>query len=237
MNTSSCLERSAVYSFTTASAAGSDTQYPVNISIVADLDLDNEFNGNQAGKTLAAMQQFRDFSNIFVHPGDISYADLYGLVVNLKSYEDTWSTFQNNLQSIAAYVPYQVGPGNHEATCFRYSDAVCPDYLRNFTAYQHRFCMSGDMSGGYKNMWYSFDYGPIHAIMLNTETDFVNAPAGPGTTLNAGHFVGTSAQVTWLEADLKKATNPAQRAKVPWIIATGHRLFFGSSVVPTLKIG
>ncbi|CAF1076741.1 unnamed protein product [Adineta ricciae] len=30
------------------------------------------------------------------------------------------------------------------------SDAVCSDYLRNFTAYQNRFCMSGEMSGVYK---------------------------------------------------------------------------------------
>ncbi|CAF1076606.1 unnamed protein product [Adineta ricciae] len=50
------------------------------------------------------------------------------------------------------------------------------------------------MSGGYKNMWYSFDYGPVHVIMLNTGADFVNVPAGPGTALNADHFVGTSAQ-------------------------------------------
>ena len=97
--------------------------------------------------------------------------------------------------------------------------------------------MSGEISGGYKNMWHSFDYDPVHVIMLNTETDFVSAPAGPGTTLNADHFVDTSAHVTWVEADLKKATDPAQRAKVSWIIATGHRSLLGSSVVATLKIG
>ena len=39
--------------------------------LVADLGLDNEYNGNQAGKTLASMQQLRDSSNTFVHPGDI----------------------------------------------------------------------------------------------------------------------------------------------------------------------
>ena len=86
-------------------------------------------------------------------------------------------------------------------------------------------------------MWYSFDYGPVHVIMLNTETDFVNAPAGPGTIPNAGHFVGPSTRVSWLEADLKKATAPAQRAKVSWIIATGHRPFYGSAVNPDVQIG
>ncbi|UJR16660.1 hypothetical protein I4U23_003560 [Adineta vaga] len=196
---SNFVDESNIYSFMTAPTPGITTEYPVNLSFVGDLSLDNDFNQNQP-------------------------------------YEDTWNTFQDNLQPISANVPYQVGPGNHEATCFQYSDAICPSFLRNFTAYQNRFCMSGDLSGGYKNMWYSFDYGPIHVIMLNTETDFVDAPTGPDTTLNAGHFVGKSAQVTWLQADLQKATDPAQRAKVPWIVATGHRPFYGSTVVPAVQI-
>lgn len=183
------------------------------------------------------MKQFSNYSNIFIHIGDIAYADLYELLVDFMPYENTWNTFQDNLQPISAIVPYQVDPGNHEATCFQNSDAICPNFLRNFTAYQNRFYRSGDLSGGYQNMWYSFDYGPVHVIMLNTETDFVDAPAGPGTTLNAGHFVNTSAQVAWLQADLQKATDPTQRAKVPWIIATGYRPFYGSTAHPSLEIG
>ena len=64
-------------------------------------------------------------------------------------------------------------------------------------------------------MWYSFDYGPVHVIMINTETDFVNAPNGPGTTLTAGNFVSTTAQLAWLKNDLENATAPTRRAKVP----------------------
>jgi len=30
---------------------------------------------------------------------------------------------------------------------------------RNFTAYQNRFHMAGESSGGVGNFWYSFDYG------------------------------------------------------------------------------
>jgi hypothetical protein len=237
MASSNCVVQSDVYSFITAPSANINTVQPVNISIIGDLGLNNDFNKNQAGQTVLAMQKFIPYSNIFIHTGDIAYADLYGLLVDFKPYEDTWNTFQSNIEPISAYVPYQVGPGNHEATCFQYSDTGCPNSLRNFTAYLNRFCMSGELSGGYKNMWYSFDYGPVHVIMLNTETDFASAPDGPGTTLNAGNFVGTSAQLAWLQADLIKATDPAQRVKVPWIIATGHRPFFGSAVNPDLQIG
>ena len=31
-------------------------------------------------------------------------------------------------------------------------------------------------SFGSKNMWYSFNYGPVHFVNINTETDFPSAP-------------------------------------------------------------
>jgi len=236
-STIKCVRESSIHSFTTAPSIDSSVQYPVNISIVGDLGLNNYFNQFQAQKTISAMQKYISTSSFFMHIGDISYADLYGLVVNFDLYESTWNQFQQAIEPIASAVPYQVLPGNHEATCFQYSDAVCPPYLRNFTAYNNRFSMSGEVSGGYKNMWYSYDYGPVHVIMLNTETDFEGAPAGPGTTLNAGNFMGTEAQLAWLENDLEKATTPERRAKVPWIVAAGHRPFFGSIPNSDVQIG
>ena len=235
--TTKCVRASTVRSFTTPPSSNAVTPQPVNISIVADLGLDNVFNDNQAHNTIAAMQKYISTSHLFLHVGDIAYADLYGLVVNFDLYENTWNKFQQAIEPITSAVPYQVLPGNHEATCFQYSDAICPAYLRNFTAYNHRFHMRGELSGGYKNMWYSFDYGPVHVIMLNTETDFVGAPSGPGTTLNAGHFLGTTGQLAWLENDLKEATKPERRAKVPWIVAAGHRQMFGSIQKAILEIG
>ncbi len=235
--TNKCVRESSILSFTTAPASDNIIQQPVNITIVGDLGLNNYFNQYQAQKTISAMQNYISTSNLFVHIGDISYADLYGVIVNFDLYENTWNRFQQAIEPISSAVPYQVLPGNHEATCFQYSDAICPSFLRNFTVYNNRFSMSGEVSGGYKNMWYSYDYGPVHVIMLNTETDFANAPSGPGTTLNGGNFFGTTGQLAWLENDLKQATTPERRAKVPWIVAAGHRPFFGSIVKAQLEIG
>jgi hypothetical protein len=232
-----CVKESGIYSFITAPSTDNSAQQPINISIVGDLGLNNYFNQYQAEKTIAAMQQYISTSNFFMHIGDISYADLYGVVVNFDFYEDTWNRFQKAIEPITSAVPYQVLPGNHEATCFQYSDAVCPSFLRNFTVYNNRFCMSGELSGGYKNMWYSYDYGPVHVIMINTETDFEGAPAGPGTTLNAGNYFGTTGQLAWLKNDLEKATTPERLSKVPWIIVAGHRPFFGSTVKAQVEIG
>lgn len=237
MATNKCVRESSIRSFLTAPSAESNVGYPVNISVVGDLGLNNVFNTYQAENTIAVMKNHVSNSNFFMHIGDIAYADLYGLIVNIDLYENIWNRFQQAIDPIASNVCYQVLPGNHEVTCFQYSDAVCPSYLRNFTAYNNRFCMSGELSGGYRNMWYSFDYGPVHVIMLNTETDFEKAPGGPGTTLNGGHFFNTTAQQDWLRKDLEKASAPEQRAKVPWIVAAAHRPFFGSPVKATLELG
>lgn len=36
--------------------------------------------------------------------------------------------------------------------------------------------LSAVESGGIENMWYSFDYGLVHYVVVSTETDFPNAP-------------------------------------------------------------
>jgi hypothetical protein len=74
-------------------------------------------------------------------------------------------------------------------------------------------------------MWYSFDYGMVHVVVINTETDFPNAPSGPNTTLKGGNFQGLTQQRSWFEADLLAAN--ANRAEVPWILVTDHRPFYG----------
>lgn len=82
-------------------------------------------------------------------------------------------------------------------------------------------------SGGVLSMWYSFNYGPIHFIAANTETDFPDAPEkdyGDGGSiigLPAGHFAPNGEYLRWLEADLTAAN--ADRAEHPWIVAMGHR--------------
>ena len=101
---------------------------------------------------------------------------------------------------ITTRIPYMINPGNHEASCAEndvgtvlsayftnnVTDSEWPDYdlnyyscpesQRNFTAYQYRFRMPGNETGGKTNFWYSFDYGLVHFISFNTETDFAYSP-------------------------------------------------------------
>jgi hypothetical protein len=223
--TTECVTQSGIRSFKTAPAAGDSNE--VNIVFVADLGNDNLINGGGASRTIKALGQAAPTANFFVHNGDISYADDYGLLLPFELFEDSWNQFQNNVESISSQKFYMTGPGNHEVTCFQLGDSFCQNNdARNFSAYLNRYRMPGDESGGYKNLWYSFDYGLVHVVVINTETDFPNAPSGPGTTLNGGNFQGTGAQQTWLQNDLQNANG--NRVNVPWIVVTGHRPFFGS---------
>ena len=57
------------------------------------------------------------------------------------------------------------------------------------------------------SMWYSFNYGNVHFVSFDTETDYANAPEethGDSGLLPAGGFAPSGAQVAWLEADLAK---------------------------------
>jgi len=76
-------------------------------------------------------------------------------------------------------------------------------------------------------MWFSFDYGNVHFVSINTETDYSGSPEQDGLVIkelyNCGHF---GDQMKWLKADLAKAD--ANRAVVPWIIVVGHRPFYST---------
>lgn len=121
---------------------------------------------------------------------------------------------------------------------------------RNFTAFQHRFGMIGEESGGVGNFWYSFDYGLAHFITLDGETDFAYSPewpfvrdlkgdettpkenetyitdSGPFGNIEDGKFDENTAyeQYQWLKKDLANV----DRSKTPWVIAMSHRPMYSS---------
>jgi hypothetical protein len=60
------------------------------------------------------------------------------------------------------------------------------------------------------SMWHSLDLGPLHVVMLSSESYFYLTPHGLGLLAQ---------QYAWLEADLA-AVN---RSVTPWVIAMSHR--------------
>lgn len=166
--------------------------------------------------------------------GDISYADdSFGHKrENLRmGYEPCYDDFMEWHQNVSSIMPLMVTPGNHESEChdpyclLHLADTGLP--LSNFSAYNTRFAMPSTESGGVLNMWYSFEWGPVHVTSINTETDFPGAgeeKTGDGhfPFLPAGGFAADGEYLAWVEKDLAKAsTNP----EVKWIVVCGHRPF------------
>jgi len=195
-------------SFKTGPPVGA--RQPFNIGVIGDMGI--KVSSGTSNSIIANLGSL-DFIH---HIGDVSYADdayLYG-----GTYEQTYADYMNEIEPYSSIMAYMTLPGNHEATCNEAVPATCNNDFKNFTAYRTRFEMPNVQSNGTQNMWYSFDYGMVHFIQVDTETDFPNAPEGPGTRLGGGPF---GDQLAWIQADLQKAN--ANRANVPWIIMSGHR--------------
>jgi hypothetical protein len=210
---------SPTFSFTTAPSRDT-VEYPMNIAIFGDMGV---YYSEDSRLTLTTMGLQKEYDWIW-HLGDISYADDDFVHNPLEdNYEETWNFYMRAIQAFSAQFPYMVMAGNHEAECH---SPACEtsryklEHLGNFSAYNSRFRMPSQESGGNSNMWYSFNYGPIHFINIDTETDFEGAPTDHYTWYGAnGGFWGN--QIAWLEADLAKAA--AERDVRPWIFVGGHR--------------
>jgi len=123
------------------------------------------------------------------------------------------------LEDVMQVRPYMVAVGNHEYNC---NDPSCFPQTQNFTAYNARFRMpsleSGGSTGKGRNMWYSFNYANVHYVVVDTETDYPNAPEGEVMFGN---------QLAWLQNDLQTANQ--NRQLMPWLVVAGHRPIYSSS--------
>lgn len=188
---------------------------------------------------------------IIIHPGDLAYADDWIYVAGDDddiadggmAYQSILEQFYGQLAPISSRKPYMTSPGNHEADCVEKASLVpsCPAGQKNFTDFMNRFArlVPNAYTSTSPNIvaqinankakvlaeppfWYSFEYGMVHVTMFDTETDFIDAPDGPGTALNSGPFGAINQQVEFLEADLASV----DREVTPWVVVAGHRPWY-----------
>jgi hypothetical protein len=140
----------------------------------------------------------------------------------------------NANQLVSSLVPYMVQMGNHEQDWFgtdtigpgegpelgRDSGGECgvPTSARfimpSATSSSTAAASPGERQFHDDPFWYSFDAGPVHFVMVNTEL-----PLQP-----------TTPQWAWLVRDL----TAVNRSLTPWIVAMGHRPNFGMSALEEL---
>jgi acid phosphatase len=202
--------------------------------------------------TIGALARTIDDYEIVIHPGDFAYADDWYLKFSnifdgKEAYQAILEQFYDQLAPIAGRKLYMASPGNHEADCSEipYLLDLCPEGQKNFTDFMHRFenTMPKPFASSSSNttaqslaaqarslanppFWYSFEYGMAHIVMINTETDFPNAPDGTdgSAKLNSGPFGKTNQQTEFLKADLASV----DRSVTPWVIVAGHRPWYST---------
>jgi len=189
---------------------------------------------------------------LVVHPGDFAYADDWyekpkNLFDGVDAYEAILEQFYDQLAPIAGRKAYMASPGNHEADCeeIDYTTFLCPTGQKNFTDFMNRFgqtmptafssTSSNNTAKALANQaqilanppfWYSFEYGMVHVVMFDTETDFADAPDAPGGSagLDSGPFGTPNQQLEFLEADLASV----DRTVTPWLVVGGHRPWYST---------
>ena len=215
------------WSFQTA--PGNDAGF--RVSIFGDLAYGTSGNAVASRRRLEALKDGDRFDWVW-HLGDVAYADDAFLHATASfTYEERYNAFMNDMQNVSATRPYMVCPGNHESECHSpacLTSSTFRNALSNFSAFNARWRMSARESGGVGGqMWSSFNYGLVHFISWNSETDFPNAAEathGDSGVLPAGGFAPDGELMRWLESDLAAAD--ANRAARPWIIVGSHRQLY-----------
>lgn len=137
--------------------------------------------------------------DLALHLGDLSYG----------TEEGVWNEWGRRAEPLTAELPYMVIPGNWDVK--EHSQAL----------FQARFAgplLVREAAGPAAwsplvHQFYAFDFASARFLMLNTYEDY-----GPG-----------SAQRAWLERELERANEPAQRRRRPFVIVCAHSPMYSSS--------
>ncbi|CAI5484214.1 unnamed protein product [Closterium sp. Yama58-4] len=181
-----------------------DAAADVSIAVVGDIGL------SKAARTTITRLSQQPHSLTLV-PGDLSYAN---------GFQSVWDRWQNLVEPDASTHPWMVVPGNHEAEAlsaispkgFEWPTFLKRSALLNggaFRAYKKRWQMPSAASGSPSKLYYSFEVGGAHIIVLSCYSPF-----GPD-----------SKQFDWLQKDLSSV----DRTKTPWLIASLHEPWYHSN--------
>ncbi|CAL1354413.1 unnamed protein product [Linum trigynum] len=197
---------SSVFYFRTMPVS-SPTDYPPRIAVVGDLGLTQN-------SSTTVDHILTNHADLVVLVGGLSYADMYltnGTSSDCyacsfsdtpihETYQPRWDCWGRLMQTLTANVPTMVIGGKHEI------EPQVDDQI--FVSYSSRFAFPSEESGSSSTLYYSFNAGGIHFVMLS-----------PYTT-----FDMSSDQYKWLETDLYNV----DRGQTPWLIAAWHPSWYST---------
>lgn len=192
---------SSVHYFRTMPSHSGSGDYPSRIAVVGGLGL--TYNTSTTVDHLLS-----NHPDLVLLVGGLSYADLYltnGTLSDCYScsspetsirqtYQPRWDYWGRFMEPLVANVPTMVIEGDHEIEEQGES--------QTFVAYSSRFAFPSEESGSSSTLYYSFNAGGIHFIMLGAYISYDQS----------------SDQYNWLEGDLSSV----DRATTPWLVAVWH---------------
>ena len=174
------LEPDTVYCYTLRTAAGPLSERigmrtappPTSTRTVRFLAFGDS--GGGGADQFALLEQMKKFPyDLIIHTGDIAYDS------------GTLAEFEDNVFSVYSelfeHIPFFPAAGNHDYETLQGAP------------FRDVFSLPGDSD----EKWYSYDYGPIHFVAIDTEADYAT-------------------QAKWLDADLAAT-------KQPWRVVYMHR--------------
>ncbi|KAK7331465.1 hypothetical protein VNO77_25690 [Canavalia gladiata] len=199
---------SEVHEFRTMPVSGPKS-YPSRIAVVGDLGL-------TYNTTSTVNHMTSNHPDLILLLGDVSYANLYltnGTGSDCykcsfpntpihETYQPRWDYWGRYMQPLISSVPIMVIEGNH--------DIEPQAENQSFVAYSSRFAFPSKESGSSSTLYYSFNAGGIHFIMLGAYVSY--------------HKSGD--QYKWLEKDLASV----DRNVTPWLVATWHSPWYTTYV-------
>ncbi|CAM6115969.1 unnamed protein product [Calypogeia fissa] len=185
----------------------SPINYPARVAVVGDLGL-------TYNSTTTVDHMLQNDPTLLLMIGDLSYANQYittGQSTSCYScsfpnspiretYQPHWDNWQRFMEPLTSKIPMMVIEGNHEI------EPQANDIT--FAAYKARFAVPSEESGSGSSLYYSFNAGGIHFVMLGGYIDYNQ----------------TGAQYQWLLSDLAAV----DRALTPWVIASWHPPWYNS---------
>lgn len=167
-------------------------QQPASLLVVGDLG----FYNSQTVPDLVREVHGGQYDAL-LHIGDLAY-DLQGLQGRRAA------QFLRRVEPLASRLPYMVLPGNHEVHY-------------NFSHYRELFTMPNRPLG--ENLFYSFDIGPMHVLVYNTEVLYWP---------DSFSVASMRLMYDWMEHDLQAANR--NRERTPWVMVAGHRPMYCAAI-------
>jgi hypothetical protein len=200
----------AIHRFTTWPVPGTET--PVSVWAIGDFGKGNTKQAN-------VMQAFENYAgddlvDVWLWLGDNAYSDGLDAEYQANVFDSQWG-----MTNLMKRMPFMATPGNHDYLSIA-PPTVSQNPLNNNGAYFDLIDVyrNGEMGGvpsGHE-LFYSFDYGNVHFININSEIGSVLSGSNDWTGANPFSSFNGSPMTQWIHADL-------QANDKPWVIAYFHQ--------------